>query len=579
MEPKQGIEPLFLFRSFGFPCDISTKVQKGEKSTYIDRTWMLEDVTSVTSLFTEKNIIPIRETATHICKISESGGDLENYEQVNNCMPGATFFTCYDQTKSSFESGHRPLSKTIHCSSHLRHSSGTIFIYLSGHGLSNEQVEKLNENKASISFGDKHIFNMTREQCTTANQEILSGDIIGFTKFISAKNFIKEFLSTCKNDDQYERHLVLIVDACFSGNWINTIREKKWLKRINFNKKLSILLQTSAESTQKSNGYFFTPLFVHLNRMHENDLQILINDFNSMTVEQKDEPFSINQYTQNPLFYYFQTTADSQYTELESNQLTNQPIYSCHNLRFFTDTNFYQYFAKKFQSIYDIFPDHDRSLRQRPVLLQSETNRLMHSLLIENKVSIRGMKLTRYRHDNTPLCIILLNVKDDYRNHIGPEQYDPWHILHVHFDGTNPFPGTITFGKLLYAISMPMYNNERNEGFTEAADYNQTNKDDQQYPIGCDQYIEGLHAYIQALSQKLANWAHTNWMLPTRDESNRDAWTNPNKWRNVNCIRFGNIAVRERSRFAITKQLICEQEENMDFLAAQLADEIFLTLV
>ena len=546
---------------------------------------MSEDVIEITSLFVEKGIKPIRESATRIRRISDSGAEVQNFEDVNCSAPGAAFFTCYEQICSTFESGSRPLSKTIKCSTHLRRSSGTIFIYLSGHGLSVRQAEKLNENKEDFSFGDEYILNMTRTQCTASNQTISAGDIIGFIKFISSVDFIKEFLSICKNGDQYERHLVLIIDACFSGNWIDTVQENKLLKRMNYGKKMSILLQTSTESEQKSNGYFFTPLFVHLNRLDEKDLEVLINDFNAMTSEQTSLLCENNQYDQNPLFYYFQTTSDNQkYVEIKSNEMTNQPIYSCHNLRFFNNTNFYQYFVEKFKYIYDIFPDVDRNLRQRPVIFQDETNRLMNSLLVQNKVSIRGMKLTRYRLDRTPLCVVLLRVKDDYRNNTNSESYDPWHILHVHFDGDrNQFPGTITCAKLLYAVSVPMKNHEIRNDFKEAADkcnndYKNTDNHGKQYPIGCDRYIKGLTGYIHPLKQKLADWAQKNWMLPTQNEFNRNAWNTPNKWKDVDSIRLGNIAVRERSRFAITKQLISEQKENTHSLQPKFLEELISTL-
>lgn len=46
-------------------------------------TWMFEDVIEMTTLFVEKGIKSIRESATRIRRTSDSGAEVQNFEDVN----------------------------------------------------------------------------------------------------------------------------------------------------------------------------------------------------------------------------------------------------------------------------------------------------------------------------------------------------------------------------------------------------------------------------------------------------------------------------------------------------------------
>ncbi|CAF1456180.1 unnamed protein product [Adineta steineri] len=513
----------FSYRVVGFPCDIDAGKSHDEK---IDLTWMVEDVSAMTTFLQQWGLPGIESIAEEV-----SQGEYEKHRHTS--YPASIVPDRYEEIQQLFGTKY---TKTSNFCSIGKGSNGVHFVYITGHGLSERIVSQLKNREIKIDdihrkikiisdhdayqeflYDDDH--NIIDHKPKFDLDNLDPGDIIGYTQFISFYTLINEFMDACLKISRNEptlklnKHLVIVVDSCYSGNWINTPSlygsstnplafTLGPFRSFQNGTNISITIQTSAgmDDTSESFGYYFTPLFVKLQQLSEKKLSDLID----------------GKYEQQPKFYRLHTidTNDGSTYYEQDNIADTQFIY--HNdqvrLRFFNNGAFFTFFANQFKSLIEILPDTKNLgewLKPRPVMNTAETDRFF-ALLKKNSNTIRGMKLMIY-DDGQPGCIACVHFKQKQRNE--------WFHLHVHFNGSNPFPGEIVNLKVYVAEERRLTAEERRQNkFTEDASCD--SEDDKQKTLEDGRlrwngyiaqepelYMDGWQQYKNDLFKILKNWA------------------------------------------------------------------------
>ena len=572
-----GIWVPLSYRAFGFPCKIDGGPSRDEKT---DLTWMTEDVALITNFLNDRRASP---------GISRKHLSAENQQLQleNNHFPASVVFDTYTEIKelleppSRFSSNPAALMTTIpnqykfRCSSVLNDTSfpfngnGIMFVYLTGHGLSTELAKEWSNVEVCLKskLSDFSKYPVTEPDCgrLNADEELQGGDIIAYIKFVSIQDFIKEFIEVCRqNTCEFgqlgifereplfkHRHLIILVDACFAGHWITSLEEELSLAFVE-NTNISITIQTSTDSDTHSYGYFFTPLFVKLQNLDQIELDQCVQEFMNRDYKQG----FLKQIEQLPKFSYFKTdlnkTDGKLYLKNHENDWKQSLYFTVHNLRFFVNEQFFAYFAHRYK--YELL-ETDENMVPRPVLDNSEGPQFLR-MLTTKKMAIRGMKLTRYNRDKTPLCIIAIRSKTDRfistRNVLSHND-EYWYHLHVHYDGEDKYPGSITHLKLVYALQDQLRYYEKriyvDASIDDKDDYNSTSKQN------VDEHIGNWEQYHQNLEDYLTNWVKSQ-------NDGLKIWENKDKWNKIDPARLGNVAVRNRSRYLITKGIDMNQFEN-----------------
>ncbi|CAF2754157.1 unnamed protein product [Rotaria sp. Silwood2] len=164
-----------------------------------------------------------------------------------------------------------------------------MFIYLTGHGLSTELAKDLSDVernfKSKLSQYKKYPSTESNFGRLYENEELQGGEIIAYIKFASVKLFIEEFIEVCRRN-RYEfrnigifveepplkcRHLIILVDACFTGHWITSLNDDFSLVFVE-NTNISITVQISTDSDTYFYGYVFTSLCVKLQNLDRIEL-------------------------------------------------------------------------------------------------------------------------------------------------------------------------------------------------------------------------------------------------------------------------------------------------------------------
>jgi hypothetical protein len=299
--------------------------------------------------------------------------------------------------------------------------NGTVLIYVTGHGLATEFATELAKDWTKLADACPKFakYPISNDRFGRRRSDLLpeGGQIVAFTKFLSVQDILANFKETCRRNQVEEntselsgneplefrqRHLILVVDACFSGHWIkNNIHELfniPYIKDTN----ISITIQTATAEDQESYGYFFTPLFCILQAYPEAKLNDIITQFRKLKTSaskllEKEYNFSK---VPIPQFRFYETDKSKPESLLqESKRWINDTLYYTHQgFRFFTNPEFYAYFAL-LHTQGDIFSD---SLKTRP-LLRGQSGRQFMRLFTQadSEISIQGMKLTSYSYDDT----------------------------------------------------------------------------------------------------------------------------------------------------------------------------------
>ncbi|CAF1331399.1 unnamed protein product, partial [Rotaria sordida] len=141
--------------------------------------------------------------------------------------------------------------------------NGTVFVYITGHGLSSELANKLAQELTSLEGiypQYRGYLVAQRDHGRLRLDELLeAGQIVAFTKFIGIEDFLIELLETCRTNQEKDsespyfkpepekfrqRHLIIVVDACFSGNWIKDNIADQFETAYIKNTNISITIQT-----------------------------------------------------------------------------------------------------------------------------------------------------------------------------------------------------------------------------------------------------------------------------------------------------------------------------------------------
>ncbi|CAF1319868.1 unnamed protein product, partial [Rotaria sordida] len=363
----QSTLPLY-YRCIGFPCGIDGGPGQDERT---DSTWMTEDVDLITRFLIEKNAHP----AMNRDDLEASGRLLK---EDDNRFPASTVFDTIEEVdqvlvtdKSWSYVGDRcwlPSRKHVRSydSSSISNDcvwNAVLVIYLTGHGLSKEQSERLANWRLNKSIGDQHSQYAPYPISQNRDWQLRKfGEIIGFAEFLSCEDFYSEYHHDCEDQfgneitKPHDYHIVLIVDSCFSGTWLSELREHA-SRNDDYPQNMSVTIQTSAgsESTDYSYGHFFTPLFVKLQHA---DLDKYITDFNQLDPQEKDGLVREQQVQQFPQFLYVGPKSDEREHEMVIMDEMS-PVKLIHGLRFFDSQEFFAFFAKMAQLLFDIFYDEE----------------------------------------------------------------------------------------------------------------------------------------------------------------------------------------------------------------------------
>ncbi|CAF3332272.1 unnamed protein product [Rotaria socialis] len=588
------------YRIFGLPCGIDGGPLGNEKT---DLTMMTEDVELISQFFEEREN---RHEATPGLRRKH----LENKDlQPNNQnFPASALFNNMDEVRELLASRYFPYNNgsrfhDYRCCSLLADrtqvfaGNGTVFVYITGHGLSSALADGLTQGL--LSLGEKYpqykrYLVAQSDHGKLRDDELLEvGQIIAFTKFIGIQDFLIDFLEICRTNQQEEsespyfkpepekfqqRHLIIVVDACFSGNWIKDNIADQFKTAYIENTNISITIQTSTNKLLPSYGYFFTPLFVKLQTLDENDLNKIFEEFDGMSEESKSEypsllqsKLGIEELSVPQFCHYRISEAERKLHKDETN--TMKAYVTVQNLRFFVNPIFFAFFAHKFMDS-TLGPDID-SLKPepRPLLDSNAGEQFLEKLTQTKDIEIRGIKLTTFLRDGTPLCIVA--VRSPTNTFVGKniltnsDEY--WYHLHVHFDGMSngqvSFPGNITHIKLVYAVQSSL--NFYEEGiFVDASrdnkiDYQNMEKEretkdlkkrDAEFFIGnWSQYRDKVKACLTDWSQKQPRRTFLSKGEKLGSYIFMDIWRNKKIWYKLEPVQFGSVLVRDRS--LITKKI------------------------
>ncbi|CAF1373319.1 unnamed protein product [Rotaria sordida] len=581
-EVKFGAKSIY-YRIFGFPCSIDTGPGCNER---IDGTFITEDVNLITEFIKSRGGMPS-------LKIHDLPEDLQqkhmSYRNRDQDYPGKIIFDAYEQIndlwRPPIDLGEGSLELFLHdtlrCSQPVADKSDTVtFIYLAGHGLSKPTIDKL---LAGSSLGDinknlneKHATTMFVHEFTTGSPYTpKTGDILAYATFLDQNIFLDEFVpcKTFHGNPIISRHLILLVDSCYSGNWIDHLYRIK--SRLRFNKNISVTIQTSSTAEKSSNGLYFVPLFIKFQNLTEQELTEICEEYEQLDDKRKED--LTNRAVQLPLFYCAYNISIKLFNPDDSNDekslfmSTNgddQLFFRIHGFRFFTKKSFFAFFADKYKELSIMLTPDSDELTVRPILPPNETDRFMKTFISLNpsvqkyhealpsmqynkdvpKMIIIGMKL-KMAQNNTPLCIVAIASSIKFETTNTPEETKLCHYhLHVHFLPRQHvlYPGCISGLKLYDAkITMKTINNAKGQQpvSREVEARNQLDKDAQDYSRRANTqppelYVPGYRAYSAPLLQCLSTWANN------RDISDGTVWNDPYSWKAEQLL--GDVIVRSR---------------------------------
>jgi hypothetical protein len=262
-----------------------------------------------------------------------------------------------------------------------------------------------------------------------------------------------------------------------------------------------------------------------------------------------DKQHYVQKIQQFPKFSYFKTDSSEKdgklYLNNRESDWKHSLYFTVHNLRFFVNKEFFAYFADRYK--YELL-NTDTDKIPRPVLDDHEGPQFLR-MLITKKMTIRGMKLTQYDRDKTPLCIIVIRstANEFIKTQNVSSYYDEyWYHLHVHYDGKGEYPGNITNIKLVYALQDELRYFEKgiyvDASEDDKRDYNNIGRQKLNEPVG------NWGQDRQNLEECLNNWVKSQ-------KNGLKIWENKANWNRIAPARLGNVAVRDRSRYLITKDI------------------------
>ena len=152
---------------------------------------------------------------------------------------------------------------------HMFHR-GIRFLYLIGHAISNNAADILHQHAADnetckcevwpwdmINSKDSAGINKNPSDVTNNAQR---GDLVVFSCGLLTPEWVIDKLHKARTT--YNNTIVIVVDSCYSGTWVERMKTKLRNTPLQHTR---ILLQTSCGPNEGACGQLFTPLFVNLN--------------------------------------------------------------------------------------------------------------------------------------------------------------------------------------------------------------------------------------------------------------------------------------------------------------------------
>ncbi len=526
-DPYTGPRPLSVqdtfYRCLGFPCSVTA--EHDSESRPLDATSVAADVSIMSSFFRERNIQPAvpllpkpgsgaeYSAAVAAAAANDDLGALSatvaaRLHSGEPDYPASIVYRTYEHAytvmggpykdRYTFECGNRKPLKN--------RGNFVLYQYIAGHGLSSklarrwgEQIyrtlPKGSDGKPYYSAGLAMFFMGQLERGSTSR--VGKGDIVGFSILIKAIDILIEF---CSGQHGHNRHLVLIIDACSSGQWVRELEDcaEEMVK----GRGMSVTIQSAAQKKAVSHGFFFTPLFVKLQKLSAMELNNLVQSWERGDIPSVPSDPDLQLPDQKPRFFSvshqkIEGTEGYQHLMLKPG---SHPVVELNGLRFFTSGRFFNFFAKANMDVFTPPLDAGQQLFvPRPVVTAAASDvDSFVARFLAGEVLVRGMKLSQYQEADgsfTPVMIaaVLSPIKfacsvlqaDGTVIEQAAVQQLTWYNLHAHFreahtqrvvpaarasaaaadDGfqnarsrrrTLIFPGEITHIKLIYCSYSPL---------------------------------------------------------------------------------------------------------------------------
>ena len=285
------------------------------------------------------------------------------------------------------------------------------FLYLCGHGLSDELAGELHDNPADDNTRKSPVWPWEFCSCketmnlapSVITGEAQKGDIVVFSSGLLTPEWVVEKLREYeRSPNRVHNTIIFVIDACYSGTWITRIQECLTGQPLHYTR---VIVQTSCGEKEVSYGGYFTPVFcalqdtkkrIKLQRLYKKDKGVV-----------KGIELFCNQSSQTPAVY-----------DIGNDNSRNNPnFYFIHD----HDKEFFEFCSKYLAKI------HWGSSRGIP---SSGYEDFFQSFSSSGsaKPTILGFQLKHMQENDTPLALFLIEWrKKGWRK---KKKY----FLHLHFD-------------------------------------------------------------------------------------------------------------------------------------------------
>ena len=179
---------------------------------------------------------------------------------------------------------------------------GIRILYLIGHAISSSGATILQQNPADDTCRSEvwpwplnNYLNL-KESLQQVTDDAQKGDLVVFSSGLLTPEWVIGVLQEAesKAQNQFPNIIVIVVDACYSGTWVERMRAELERMRAQLGndplKYTRILLQTSCGPDEESYGQLFTPQFVNLNLLpnYEINVRLALPTQNPQFFDSKD---------------------------------------------------------------------------------------------------------------------------------------------------------------------------------------------------------------------------------------------------------------------------------------------------
>ena len=180
----------------------------------------------------------------------------------------------HNEVISEFRNEHLTSVRTFLMYYDQQYHKGIRLLYLISHAISDQAAAILQQFPADDRTGKSEVWPWGL--CDSSNNhginkppsrvtaEAQKGDLVVFSSGLLTPEWVIGVLQEAesKAENQFPNTIVIVVDACYSGTWVERMRAKLENAPLKYTR---ILLQTSCGPDEKTCGKSFTPKFVNLN--------------------------------------------------------------------------------------------------------------------------------------------------------------------------------------------------------------------------------------------------------------------------------------------------------------------------